>query len=591
MAATTITAEALLSREQLRTFHLAGPGAGDSTSWLRPTVLGEFKDLPQFEASYPMCVNPGGGARPFREVVNELEHAGNITSAFRTAMEGQPAVPLSEITDDAIATLGECSPAEISRLRKLLPAGAYLAAFHVESLVLLHAAALAESRREQRAKFWDDVRHTAARLRELLALDEAHGPAAISSESVSASLGSQVGSFFNADRLANALRTPKNPLRRMDADRRARCETTLAMLDEGIHDNANEPAFWLFHAGIFGSTNVPSEILLFNGYAKWAVDTFAAAQQFCDSRLERLTILLRALRVARLEIDSTFDPVVHEEMLARFDWESATAAELNALPPIVVIETAGNFGQASLSSFGRLLRSGRPIQILIQRGGLDEEDINAFSPDFGFVSIAHRESFVLQSSMAQPAHLLPGLKAMAKTLRPAVAVVSTPRPEEEERGAWVEDSLLVLSRAIPLYIYDPDAGPRWADRYRLLPQTGDLTAVHAAAVSPRLQNQFRVIPASAWNDDQIELAQYLEAYTDRPPLAIPYIWVKGANGTQQRALVTRDLVNFCIDRRRAWALFEELAEASKPKPVVDENARQEGAKEAIQKVLAMLATA
>lgn len=589
------TAEALLSREQLRTFHLTGFGPGDEcpTGALRPTILASLA-LPDLEAFYPMCVHPDGAAQPFRELVSGLEHAGIITSAFRTAMNGQPCLLLEDAAPAAIDSLVECPRPEIARLRKLLPAGAFLVAFHADSLVLLHAAALAEARRAQRAQFWEDVSHTAARLRELLLLDESHTPGAVSADSVTASLGSQAGGFFNSAILANALHGLKNPLRSMAPERRSRCETTLAMLEEGLHDAADHPAFWLFHSGIFGGTSAPSDVVMFHGDARWAADSFAAALQFCDTRLDRLAHLLRALRVARLEIDSTFDPQVHEEMLARFDWQSASAGELYALPPIVVAETSDYFGQASLSSFGKLLRSGRPVQVLILRGGLEPQDLTEFTPDFGYVSIAHRESFVLQSSLAQPSHLLPGLKSMAKMLRPAVAVVASPTRDDDEREAWLEECLLVLSRTFPLYTYDPESGARWADRFRLSPQgqTGDdLTAAHAAAVSSRLRKQFLMVTASEWNSEQMELSDYLKAYTDRPPLAIPYLWVEGANGAQQRALLTRDLVNFCVDRRRAWALFDELAGVGKPQPVADVSARQEGAREAIERVIAMLAEA
>ncbi len=392
-----------------------------------------------------MCVHPDGSARPFRELVDKLDHAGIITSAFRTAMNGQPLMLLEDAVPAAIDSLAACSKPEIARLRKLLPAGAFLVAFHADSLVLLHAAALAEARRTGRTSFWEEVRHTAARLRELLVVDQAHAPDAVSAESVSASLGSRVGAFFKPDLLARALQSPRNPMRCMDAERRSRCETTLAMLQEGIHDAVNQPAFWLFHSGIFGSTSAPPAVVSFCGDARFAVDSFSAALQFCDTRLERLTHLLRALRVARLEIDSTFDPQVHEEMLARFDWQSATAVELNALPPIVVTETADNLGQASLTSFGRLLRSGRPVQIMIVRAGMEAEDLSQYTPDFGYLSIAHRESFVLQSSMAQPSHLLGGLVSMARTLRPAVAVVAAPRRHDDEREAWLEECLLVRS--------------------------------------------------------------------------------------------------------------------------------------------------
>jgi len=595
MAATVTTApadDAQLFREPLRTFHLSGQGLEEAipTGALRPSILNSLA-LPDLEASYPMCVHPDGFARPFREVVGELEHAGIITSAFRIAMKGQPSGVLEEVAPTAIDSLVECSKAEIAHLRKLLPAGAFLVGFHADSLVLLHGAMLAEARRLQRARFWEEVEHTASRLREILTLDEAHAPGAISADSVTASLGQRVGSFFNAARLAEALQGPRNPSRRMDAERRSRCEITLAMLKEGLRDSAQYPAFWLFHSGVFGASSAPEVVSQFRGSAKWAVDSFAAALQFCDARLDQFTHLLRALRVARLEIDAMFSPQIHEEMLARFDWQSASAGELNALPPIVVIETADCLAQASLTSFGRLLRSGLPVQVLILRSGLEPQDLHEFTPDFGYLSIAHRESFVLQSSMAQPSHLLPGLAAMAKTLRPAVAVVAGPRRQEEDASVWREESLLILSRTFPLYSYNPESGAHWKERFQLLAHDvthEDLTAAHTIAVSDHFRQQFRIVPPSAWTSEQMELKPYLEAYTHRPPLAIPYLWVETKDGTQQRAMLTRDLVNFCVDRRRAWALFDELAEIGKPQPVPNENAREEGARDTIQQVLAML---
>ena len=590
MAATKT--DEILSREQLRTFHLSGIGLDESAPVraLRPSVLDNLPDLANIEALYPVCVSPDGRTQFLRQVLGELEHAAAIISAFRDAMNGRASVVLAEVANRAIPALAECGRSEIDRLKNLLPAGALLVGFHAEGLTLLHAAALAESRQREREQFWSGVRQTAARLREILRLDETHAPDAVSAESVSASLGARVDTFLNPAILAKALQRPVNPLRRMSAERRSRCQTTLSMLEEGLHDAANQPAFWLFHSGIFGSTETPEEILLFRGGARWAFDSFAAALQFCDSRLDRHTHLLRALRAARLEIDSAFDPVLHEEMLARFDWQAASAGELNALPPVVVVETAENLGQASLTSFGALLRSGRPVQIMIVQQGLQPRDLKEFTPDFGYLSIAHREAFVLQSSMAEPAHLLPGIASMAKTLRTAVAIVAAPRAADDDRAAWIEERLLVLARAFPLYCYDPDQGARWNERFQLFspaPPPKELTAAHSAALSFALAPEFRVIPMSMWNSDQMDLYEYLDVYTTRAPLAVPYIWVE-EDGERRRALLTRDLVNFCVDRRRAWALFDELSTVGKAIPVADDSARQSGAREAIGRVLALL---
>jgi hypothetical protein len=584
------TLDSIRTREQLRTFHLTGRGLEERIppAALRPVAIDKIAgSLSDVESHYPMCVLPGGPARPLRDLVAGLEHAGIIVSAFRGALNGRSSMALDDAVKKAIPTLNECSPGEILKLRKLLPAGAFLLGFQRDAAVLLHAAALAEARQKQRTSFWDNVKRTAARMHEILMLDESHGPSALSSDSVAAALGSGVGSFFKPSLLAEALQRPSNPLLRMEPARRERCEQALGALEEGIHEAANQPAFWLFHSGIFGATSTPAEVIAFNGHARWAVDSFAAAEQFCHARLGQLTTLLRALRTARLEIDSQFEPAVHSEMIERFDWESASPEELAALPPIVVIETASYFGQASLTSFGRLLRSGLPVQVLVVRAGIEARDVSEFTPDFGYLAIAHRESFVLQSSLAEPSHLLPGLATMAKTLRPAVAVLSTPARSDDERAAWLEESLLIFSRAFPLYTYNPEAGQRWAERFHLtavVDGSSVLTAADAAALSPELRHNFRVIGAEDWNSEQVEFGAYL----DQMGKAIPYLWVDGPDGVQQRALMSRTLVNFCVDRRRGWTLFEELGRLGKPQVVPDENARQQGAREAIQKVIALL---
>src|SRR6185436_17623051 len=136
-------------------------------------------------------------------------------------------------------------------------------------------------------------------------------------------------------------------------------------------------------------------------------------------------------------------------------------------------------------------------------------------------------------------------------------------------------------------------GALWPERFKLLtpPCASDLTPVHAAAVSPDLRGQFRILRAAEWDSDQVELGNYLEECTGRSAPAIPFIWVKGPAGTRDRAVLTRDLATFCVDRRRAWASFEQLAgsaPAAAP-PHDNQHARREGAREAIHHVLEVLA--
>ena len=336
----------------------------------------------------------------------------------------------------------------------------------------------------------------------------------------------------------------------MDAVRRQRCEATLATLKQAVQDAVAQPLYWEF----------PS--------------ADAGAIAFCERQLDRHVATLRAIRVARLEMESAYDPAMHDEALARFDWESADAEELSAMPAVLVVDSAEVAGN-SLTSFGRLLRSGLPLQILIQCPPF-------YVGDLAFLAVAHREAFVMQSSVACPEHLTEALMDMAHTLRPAVAVVSTEDP-----------ALFYKARVFPMYVYDPEGGEDWVQRFRLhvspLPHA-DVNAVHVAAQSSEMMRHFRVLPAESWTDEQVELAPYLAQYGKQPPLSVPYIWVLDEQGEQCRAVLTRELALIARDRLRAWRLLEELADAGKPKvPEVDvEKVKQDAARDAIYRAVAML---
>ncbi len=427
-------------------------------------------------------------------------------------------------------------------------------------LLDVYAAAVASSRGGARKAFVEGVKQALDRLRELLVLDQQHRNP--TPDAISSGLGARASAFFNTTALADAFREPAVPYRRLDADRRARIEGAIEALSDALREDANTPPFWLFRAD--------------------GKDCFAEASEFCDQQLDKFTAALRALRIARLEAASAFNPDVHDEMFLRFDWQSATREEVLALAPVVVVETAERLAELSLTSFGRLLRSGRPVHVLITSEGVCAGDLGGFQPDFGYISMAYREAFVLQSSLARPQHLALGLSAMTASLRPSVAVVS-------ESGG-IEAHLSDLSGAFPLFLYDPDRGDSMAERFELVKSQieAGLTVAHAVAVSNEFLEHFRVVPADGWDADLVELSKYLEGYGDTAPRAVPYIELVG----DQWAVVSRELVNLCRDRRRALKIFEgfvpQRVEAAPVVAPVEGNARQQGANEAIQRVIAML---
>lgn len=554
-----------ITREQLRTFHLAGRELDEyRPESLRPSIL-DGLPLPALESAYPVFVAPGKAPR---SLAGAPEKAAAINE---------------EIGDRAMVSAAEIrSAAE-------LPQNGWFISFRAEALPLLYGAVLSAGRKSARARFLERLKQAIASLSNLLAIDDAHRAGPPASGEISAALGSESRQFFRPEVLEQALQGTPAPAHRMDAERRARCEATLAVLEQALADFQQAPVFRLFH-----SAAAPARIEQFGGQSHPCADPCDTALEFCDRKLRLFAEVLRALRTAQLEASAAFDPAIHAAPIARLDWQTADPEDLAALPGVVVLEQADRLAKMSLTSFARLLRSGRPVQILIPSPGLHVENPGGTAPDFGHLSMTHREAFVLQSSMAHLDHLLDGFEKMARSLRPSVAVVAVPEDVAAPPDRWLAAALCILSRAFPLFRYDPEAGARWSERFQMADPGAAfavLNAAHAMAVSEQFQAHFRVIPSRAWDGEQMELQEYLARYQSAPPLAIPYLLVANGGSEPQRAILTRELAALCRDRAQAWELFSELAGARKQEtdPATLDQARREGVKDAIERTLALLA--
>jgi hypothetical protein len=556
MVETQKTAEKKISREALRDFHITGRGLDqlEPQGPMCPADL-EAMELPALAAEYPIYFDLQTAPRALASMLKENAPADRleaIVSSIANLLKGVGIAAMNAVRQgllDELRSRVTLSGDEFARLSSAIPVSGWLIPFSADASVLLHTAALMSARRPARERLVAQARHYRDQLQDLMT-NAGHGRSA---EAVAAALAEN--HFFDADTLAEALQRPLPGYRLMDPDRRTRILDVLTALDSVVRDAETEPAFWVFDA-----RNKAADFEAMGGRTRHVEHCFAGAMAFCDEQLDRFTRTIRALRTARLETGGAFESAVHGPALERLDWQSADTEELRALPPILIVETADRLASLSLTDFGRVLRSGRPVQIAVVDAGPNTGELNSFVPDFGYLAIAHREAVVLQTSTAAPAHLLKGCEQLAATLRPAVAVTSTPRDESDNGTRWRETSLQYVSRSHPLYSYNPDAGDSWRERFQLVETASadTITFAHTAAVSPALSRHFRVLPANSWTDEQVDIAEYLQQYKAYPPLSIPFLWIASPEG-RQRALMTRDLANVCRDRQRAWRILEELA--------------------------------
>jgi ferredoxin len=587
--------------EQLRTFHLTGRGLPDEHPQpLRPAVVDALEKEGRLGCDFPVYLSTEPSVRPLAAVIEECirkepdsfpvlsTRVSAAAKSFGDHATDPAGTPVAAVADRVLAELAGAVPeGEIARLGLLLPKQGTLFPCHAAVAPVLFGHIAGASRSWARAQWL--ARLTASRnlLRDLLAADETHGVDAHSAEQLQSTLGVE-GQFFDPSAMARALGHKKGP-RRMAEQRRKRIEDAAATLDAALRAEGSAPAAWVLHSG-----KAPAGAPALRWECSQAEDSFAAAAALSRKMLERAEPVWRAVRLARLEAESAYDEAVHGERMARFTWHAASPEELLGLPLVIAIETAARAADSLLASFGRLLRSGMPVHVLITAAGIDPQ-----LPDLGYLAMAHRGAFVLSTALARVEHFASELAAMSVAVRPAVAVVAVPGEGEGFREA----SSAAAARVHALYRCDPEKGETWMERFELHEadvaalsvQTGQgsetLTPAHAAAMSATLRGHFRLLPADQQDADLLEMNEYLARYDHQPPLAIPYLPVIGESGQPARAAVTRELAMFCHERIGAWRALAELAgvgnahveravAAAREKEQAEAAAREEKAREA-----------
>jgi len=561
------------AKERWRTFHLTGKGCPEAWTGqrLRPAALAAvMPNIEPVESIYPIYVAPGKEPQPLSKITGSA-----LARAVLDAMEGKAWVAAAEART-ALARRG-VSAAD-------LPAGGWLIGFHRDAAVLLFASYLTDARETFRSKFLLRLKQSVVQLRDLLAVDDAHhSPPSIDASS----LGNASTQFLTAAELDKAVKHVKGARLVMDPERRARCESILATLEQAVADANTEPKLWLFC-----SAEVPDGLGAFGIKICASLDPCAEALEFCDRQLGDFGKVLRALEAAQFELNWSFDADVHSAMIERIDWQSAGLDELAALPAVAVLEPAERLAQLSLTSFSRLMRAGRPIHLLVLESGLFADDLTGSTPEFGAIAVAHREAFVLQTSLSRWEHLATGLSAASRSSRPSVAVISTPSSTGQLDEAWLASTLLYSSRAFATFTYDPDAGAHWTEQFQWMQSpTEGIGPLHAIAFSNQFRDHFRIVPESDWSDDQMDASEYLDQFGKAPPLKVPFLLVTNGDCTPTRAAFTRELANLCRDRARAWQSLADMA-APRQQTVQEaqdpESARKEGASQAFEQVLALL---
>jgi hypothetical protein len=650
-------------------FHLTGDGETGDLSPLWPAVLAASSDPRQAWSRYPVAMLAGteegeSSAVPLATLIERAlascrdaghesqildEHRVRLVAVAARIVDGRGGMaPMGEVLDLACAsfvdefdmsTAGTATLlGEIEQLKPRLPRSGHLVTLGSSTLLRLYGQALLCERETRRRAFSESVEPLIGRLSDLLRVDADHDPEGLDPAGLSSTFGEASADLVDPAALSAHLRsTILRGSKRLDPARKARIETARETLKSYLDRAEATPACVLVHSGSppEGAGDAAVELVC-------RADGMGAAIEQFDEHVEGIVDVLRAVRVARLELESAYDPRIHDAMLEHFGWESFDAEELLLVPPVVVWESGDGPHGRLTASFSELLLSGRPIHVIVSEKATRPQGgggaLTGYLPGLGYVAVAHREAFVLQSTLARPIHVLDGLRRLASAVRPAAALVSIPSGIETV-PPWVELEAAHDARANPCFRYDPDAGESWAERFDLsenlqperrwpvveIPcvdhagaessREEAFTFAHALALDPLYRSHFRILEPEDWSEEQWEIADYLAAGESERRGRIPFIWVVEEGDNLARAVMTREIAFACRDRMRAWRILQELAgtdneyarraaagarrfaeqEAASEREKLDaahaeelERVRQDAAREAIDRLVAVL---
>lgn len=377
--------------------------------------------------------------------------------------------------------------------------------------------------------------------------------------------------------------------------------------------------------GILNSTGCSSvwgSTWPFNPYPfPWANHLFqdspSMAMGVFEGHMAKMADGFKAIRKAELELEGKYNAEEHDDFFTYFTWKQFTDEEWLLCPPVVTLGGDGAMYDIGFQNLSRMMASGKPIKVIVldtqvysNTGGQactsgfigQVSDMAQYGKvwkgkseprkEIGLIAMAHRNTYVMQATLANTSQMIEGFIDGLMAKRPAVFnLYTTCQPEHgvgDDKGAH-QAKLAVESRAYPLFKYNPDNGIKTREAFDLsgnpamdqIWPTYDLkyleygqertmklpmTFADFALTEARFRKHFRKVPRSAWNDNMMPLAEFLEMDESNREGKFPYIWAVDRNQKLNRVLVAKPIVDSCEERRDFWLMLRDIAGVEIEKP-------------------------
>ena len=353
-----------------------------------------------------------------------------------------------------------------------------------------------------------------------------------------------------------------------------------------------------------------------------------------EGHMAKMSDGFKAIRKAEMVLSGKYKANDHKDFFTYFNWHQFTNEEWLLCPPVVALGGDGAMYDIGLQNLSRMMASGKPIKVIIvdtqvysNTGGQactsgfigQISDMAQYGKvwkgkpeprkEIGLIAMAHRNTYVMQSTLASTSHMIEGFIDGLTTRRPALFnLYTTCQPEHgvgDDLGVH-QAKLAMESRAYPIFKYNPDLGVKvsealdisgnpaidqdWPTYQLKYEENGiekfmevPMTFADFAITEARFRKHFRNAPRNTWNDSMVLLSDFIEMDSDEREDKFPFIWAIDKKNQLSRALVDKPIVESCEERKEFWTLLRGLI-GSDGNGAINENLEQKIRSEVVTKI-------
>ena len=571
-------------------FHLTGrhSGAVGAVAGMLPALLAPYRRLDELRYDFPVVLPAAAGARArslsavmdsaLREVAptgvpgEALRRRGlRIEREIRRLTASGATGTLSELWERAVGAAAAGDGAflgDATRIRSAIDVDGEVADCNgaLPARFLRHAWASVQHDKARVAL--ERIGALMIRLDNILRADQARSETALARSALQASFGAAHHPMFDFEAMSKLL-ARGGPRGGLGERRRRRVEESLEALRS---QRFFAPTVGLAAARAYG----------------FEFDTAEAALAAFRERLPEVARLLKALRVAELEVAGDYVDDLHDVVFGAFDERAVTPQDLEFFPDYLVCLEAGQSGaQGSLT---QALSSGVPLKVVAHVSDVLEESglghgqfaFGMRGAQLGSAALSFDDVFVLQSAASNLLRLQERIERGVRYPGPALFSIYAAADGGALPG-YLRAAAAMQSRAFPAFSYDPAAGTDLAARFslennpqpeqdwpveRLHYADQDLqaateevafTLVDFALCDPRYADHFEPVPRAAWGDGMLAVPQWLSRVQPDAAPAVPCVLAVDEADLLSRLVVDEKLTRLALRCREAWHRLQGLA--------------------------------